>query len=225
MGSPLGWGSSDLLAIKDCSIKVNYNFPIFRTDELKTTFAEYEYTMREKKTLPELDDELWVESSEAISMELNEFVKEFMSFTPELFAQIKFHLLRGSGLNKQARDELCKLSIHIKTCPKCDLLYVAKKCLLWYRLFRLIRWKTVEKSPPCIRLALVKKSIKTVATYLSKVNLIHAPFYRARGSTSCNMMRRWGYCQPNEYCHAMETENTLEYNAARERVKRSRKLN
>lgn len=171
-----------------------------------------------------MDAELWVEDSQTIAEELLQFTKEFGSFTPELFAQIKFHLLRGPGLTKQSRDELCELSIHSKTCPKCDLLYVAKKCLLWYRLFRLIKWKIVERSPPCIRLAFAKKSIKTVATYLSKTNLIAAPFYKARGSTSCNMMRRWGYCNPNEYCRAMKKENTLEYIPAREHVKRSRKL-
>ncbi|MHA2353316.1 MAG: hypothetical protein ACXAC0_05350 [Candidatus Thorarchaeota archaeon] len=181
--------------------------------------------MRKETGIPELDEELWVESAEIVAKELRQFTKEFGAFTPELFVQIKFHLLRGPGLTKQSRDELCELSIHSKTCPKCDLLYVAKKCLLWYRLFKIIRWETVERAPPCIRLAFVKKSIKTVATYLSKANLIDAPFYRARGSTSCNLMRRWNYCQPNEYCRAMERENTLEYIAARERVKRSRKLN
>ena len=179
--------------------------------------------MRDTDDLPELDGELWVEDSETVTKELQQFVAEFESFTPELFTQIKFHLLRGQGLTKQSRDELCELSIHTKTCQKCDLLYIAKKCLLWYRLFQLIRWKTVERTPPCIRLAFIKKSIKTVANYLSKVNLINPPFYRARGSTSCNLMRRWGYCQPNEYCRAMESENTLEYNNARERVKKSRK--
>ncbi len=180
--------------------------------------------MRDEDRNPQLDEELWAESSETVIEELRQFTKEFGSFTPELFVQIKFHLLRGPGLTKHSRDELCELSIHRKTCSKCDLLYVAKKCLLWYRLFKIIRWETVERAPPCIRLAFVKKSIKTVTTYLTKANLIDAPFYRARGSTSCNVMRRWGYCQPNEYCRAMETENTLEYTAARERVKRSRKL-
>ena len=180
--------------------------------------------MSDDELEPYLDEELWVESAETVAEELRQFTKEFGSFTPELFVQIKFHLLRGPGLTKQSRDELCDLSIHSKTCPKCDLLYVAKKCLLWYRLFKIIRWETVERAPPCIRLAFAKKSIKTVAIYLSKGNLIDAPFYRARGSTSCNVMRRWGYCNPNEYCRAMETENTLEYVTARERVKRSRKL-
>lgn len=180
--------------------------------------------MRDEERNPQLDEELWVESDETVVEELRQFTKEFGSFTPELFVQIKFHLLRGPGLTKQSRNELCELSIHSKLCPKCDLLYVAKKCLLWYGLFKIIRWETVERAPPCIRLAFVKKSIKTVAIYLSKANLIDAPFYKARGSTSCNVMRRWGYCQPNEYCRAMETENTLEYIAARERVKRSRKL-
>ena len=195
-----------------------------RTDELKNTFTESDTAMRDDEREPHLDEELWVESAETVADELRQFTKEFGSFTPESFVQIKFHLLRGPGLTKQSRDELCELSIHSKTCPKCDFLYVAKKCLLWYRLFKIIQWNTVERAPPCIRLAFAKKSIKTVAIYLSKANLIDAPFYKARGSTSCNVMRRWGYCQPNEYCRAMETENTLEYISARERVKRSRKL-
>jgi hypothetical protein len=180
--------------------------------------------MKEEEQRPQLDEELWTEDSKTVAEQLRRFIEEFVSFTPERFVQIKFHLLRGPGLTKQTRDELCELSIHSKTCPKCDYLYVAKKCLLWYRLFKIIQWETVERAPPCIRLAFVKKSIKTVATYLSKTHLIDAPFYRARGSTSCNLMRRWGYCQPNEYCRAMERENTLEYIPARERVKRSRKL-
>jgi hypothetical protein len=180
--------------------------------------------MREEECNPQLDEELWVESAETVVEELRQFIKEFESFTPELFVQIKFHFLRGPGFIKQSRDELCELSIHSKTCPKCDLLYVAKKCLLWYDLFKIIRWETVERAPPCIRLAFVKKSIKTVATYLSKANLIDAPFYKAYGSTLCKVMRRWGYCQPNEYCRVMENENILEYSAARERLKRSRKL-
>jgi hypothetical protein len=180
--------------------------------------------MSEKKSRPELDEDLWAEDPETVAEELRQFTKEFGSFTPERFTQIKFHLLRGPGLTKQSRDELCELSIHSKTCPRCDLLYIAKKCLLWYRLFNIIKWETVERGPPCIRLAFIKKSVKTVAIYLSKTNLINAPFYKARGSTSCNVMRRWGYCQPNEYCRAMEKENTLEYILARERVKQSRKV-
>lgn len=174
---------------------------------------------------PSLDEEEWTTNPETVAEELQSFIKEFGSFTPELFVQIKFHLLRGSGLTKPTRDELCGLSIYHGYCSRCDLLYEAKKCLLWYRLFKIIKWEVVERAPPCIRLAFVKKSIKTVAIYLSKTNLIDAPFYKARGSTSCNIMRRWGYCHPNEYCRAMESDNTLEYTSARERVKRSRKLN
>jgi hypothetical protein len=180
--------------------------------------------MREEDCYPQLDEELWVENVETVARDLQQFANEFGSFTPELFVQIKFHLLRGPGLTKQSREELCELSIHSKTCPRCDLLYVAKKCLLWSKLFRLIQWKTVERAPPCIRLAFAKKSIKTVANYLTRANLIDAPFYRARGSTLCKVMRRWDYCHPNEYCGAMETENTLAYAAAREHVKRARKL-
>ncbi|MFW9808711.1 MAG: hypothetical protein ACFFE6_04930 [Candidatus Thorarchaeota archaeon] len=177
---------------------------------------------KEESTL--LDEDEWAASSDAVTEELQSFVKEFGSFTPELFVQIKFHLLRGSGLSKNTRDELCVLSINNGFCPNCDLLYQAKKCLLWYRLFKIIRWEIVERAPPCIRLAFAKRSIKTVAIYLTKANLIDAAYYKAKGSTSCNTMRRWGYCHPNEYCRAMETGNTLEYTAARERVKRARKI-
>lgn len=181
--------------------------------------------MRVGTSRPELDEDLWTERSEVVAKNLQQFIEEFGTFTPERFAQMKFHLLRGPGLTKRSRDDLCELSIHSRTCPKCDMLYRAKKCLLWYRLFKTIRWRTVERAPPCIRLAFARKSIKTVTIYLSKANLLTPPFYKARGSTSCNVMRRWGYCQPNEYCRAMETENTLEYTAARERVKRTRNLN
>ncbi|MHA1964177.1 MAG: hypothetical protein ACXACG_05700 [Candidatus Thorarchaeota archaeon] len=180
--------------------------------------------MREEEHIPELDEELWTESSEIVAEQLRQFTKEFDSFTPELFAQIKFHLLRGPGLIKQSRDELCELSINSKTCPKCDLLYVAKKCLLWKRLFKIIRWETLERAPPCIRLAFAKNNIKTVANYLFRANLINPPFYKTRGWTSCNVMRRWGWCQPNKYCRTMASENIMEYNAARERVKRSQDL-
>jgi hypothetical protein len=180
--------------------------------------------MRDGKRSSALSEDEWTASPIIVTEELKSFVREFGSFTPERFTQIKFHLLRGSGLTKPTRDEFCALSITEGMCPKCDLLYTAKKCLLWSRLFKIVKWETVQRAPPCIRLAFAKKSIKTVAIYLTKTNLIDAPFYRAIGSTSCNMMRRWGYCNPNEYCNAMETDNTLEYSSARERVKRSRKL-
>jgi hypothetical protein len=180
--------------------------------------------MRDVGKTPSLNKEEWTTSSSAVAEELRSFTREFGSFTPERFTQIKFHLLRGSGLTKPTRDEFCALSIAEDLCPRCDLLYAAKKCLLLYRLFKIVKWETVQRAPPCIRLAFAKKSIKTVAIYLTKTNLIDAPFYRAIGSTSCNLMRRWNYCNPNEYCRAMETENTLEYTAARERVKQFRKL-
>ncbi len=188
------------------------------------SFVECYSVMKKKENGVSLNEDEWTVSPSIVAEELHSFIKEFGSFTPELFVQIKFHLLRGSGLTKFTRDELCALSIQHDFCPRCDLLYEAKKCLLWYRLFKIIKWDLVERAPPCIRLAFAKKSIKTVAIHLSKANLIDAPFYKARGSTACNTMRRWGYCHPNEYCSAMDTDNTLEYSAARERVKRSRKL-
>ncbi|MFX1481971.1 MAG: hypothetical protein ACFFCP_02160 [Promethearchaeota archaeon] len=180
--------------------------------------------MNKVKATPSLSEDEWTSSPEDVTSELQSFIKEFGSFTPELFVQIKFHLLKNSGLTKQTRDELCGLSIHHGFCSGCDALYEAKNCLLWYRLFKIIQWENVKRAPPCIRLAYAKKSIKTVTIYMTKANLIDAPFYKARGSTSCNTMRRWGYCHPNEYCRAMATDNTLEYTTARERVKQSRKL-
>lgn len=180
--------------------------------------------MREEVRNMQLDEQLWAESAETVGKELQQFAREFESFTPELFVQIKFHLLRGSGLTKQSRDELCELSIHSELCPKCDLLYVAKKCLLWYRLFWTINPNFIERSPPCIKLAFEKNSIKTVTSYLAKIHVFNPPFYDAKGGTSCNSMRRYGYCRPDVYCRSMTTDYILEYNAARERVKRSQKL-
>lgn len=178
--------------------------------------------MNGETRLPTLSEEDWVSTSETIAIELRSFIDEFESFTPEHFAQVNFHHLRKNGLTKTTRDELCEISIHIRTCPKCDLLYVAKKCLLWSRLYKMATWGFVERAPPCIRLAYAKKTIKTVTNYLVAVNLLSPSFYRQRSAPSCNAMRHWGYCHPNEYCRAMKTNSTFEYIAAREHVKLSR---
>jgi hypothetical protein len=176
-----------------------------------------------KETEPlNLNEDDWTSTSETVAKDLQSFVNEFGSFTPQLFAEVNFHLLRGAGLTKTSRDELCEISIHTKTCPKCDFLYVAKKCLLWSRLYRIVTWDIIERTPPCIRLAYAKKTIKTVTNYLVAVNLLSPPFFKSRSAPSCNAMRHWGYCHPNEYCKAMKTDNTFEYIAARERVKLSR---
>ncbi len=169
--------------------------------------------------LPEAD--AWVVGDDEISSELVSFAREFDTFTPELFAEMKLHLLRA-GLTKRARNHFCSVSIQSGQCPKCDLLYETKRCLLWSRLYRLVEWKMVERAPPCIRLAFAKKTIKTVVNYLSHVNLIDPPFYPKRTPPSCNMLERWGYCNPNEYCRAMTTGNPREYMSAREHVKLSR---
>ncbi len=178
--------------------------------------------MNQENELIRLNDEDWTSTSETVAKDLHSFINEFGSFTPQHFAQVNFHLLRGTGLSKASRDELCEISIHIKTCPKCDLLYVAKKCLLWSRLYKMVTWEIIERAPPCIRLAYAKKTIKTVTNYLVAVNLLAPLFFKSRSAPSCNAMRHWGYCHPNEYCKAMKTDNTFEYIAARERVKLSR---
>jgi hypothetical protein len=178
--------------------------------------------MGRETELPNLNEDDWVSTSNIVAKELQSFVDEFGSFTPQLFTEVNFHHLRGNGLTKTSNDALCEISIHIKTCPKCDLLYKAKSCPLWSRLYKIITWEIVERAPPCIRLAYAKKTIKTVTNYFVSINLLAPPFFKSRSAPSCNAMRNWGYCHPNEYCKAMKTNNTFEYNAARERVKLSR---
>lgn len=178
--------------------------------------------MRKENPPSNSNEEEWNISPAQLSMELGSFIKEFESFTPELFAEVNFHLLRRASLTKSSRNELCKVSIKYKHCPSCKLLYVARECPLWSRLYKIINWNLVERAPPCIRLAFAKKSIKTVTNYLVQTNLISPPFYKSRSVLSCNTMRRWGYCTPNEYCKAMKTNRVLEYLSARERVKLSR---
>jgi len=196
---------------------------IASSDELKRYSVKQlsEIPMRKQDRPPVLEPKNWNAPAEEVAGELHSFIQEFGSFTPELFAQIKFHLLRYSGLDQESRDDICHVSIYNGLCPKCNLLYTAKKCLLWSNLFKLIRWKTVERSPPCIRLAFAKKSIKNVAKFLVKANLIDAPFYKAISAPSCKAMRNWGYCNPDRYCRAMNTGTTLEYNSVRQRVKMS----
>ncbi|MHA1137180.1 MAG: hypothetical protein ACTSSE_11910 [Candidatus Thorarchaeota archaeon] len=179
--------------------------------------------MNRPERIPSIDKDEWTSTPEEIAKELKLYAQEFDSFTPEHFAELNFHLLRRPGLTKTTRNEFCEISIYCKTCAKCELLYVAKKCPLWYRLYRMVTWDIVKRAPPCIRLAFTKKTIKTVTNYLAGVNLVSPPFFKSRGTPSCNALRSWGYCTPNEYCKAMKTENTSEYTAARERVKISRK--
>lgn len=197
--------------------------PIVSSDELKSCLVKqlFETLMRKQDHPPVLEPKNWNAPAEDVAEELHSFIQEFGSFTPDRFAQIKFHLLRYSGLDQESRDNICQISIYNALCPKCAFLYTAKKCLLWYDLFKMIRWKTVERSPPCIRLAFAKKSIKNVTKFLVKTNLIDAPFYNARSAPSCRAMRNWGYCNPDRYCRAMKTGNTSEYNSVRERVKLS----
>ncbi|MHA1248025.1 MAG: hypothetical protein ACTSPE_11915 [Candidatus Thorarchaeota archaeon] len=173
----------------------------------------------QERALPEDPLEHWICSPTELAEELRAFTMEFGSFTPELFAEVKFHLLRASGLTKRGRDELCEVSISEGLCTGCSLLYATKKCLLWYRLYKQVEWRVVERAPPCIRLAYVRRNIRTVVNYLTAAGLLDPPFYPSRRAPSCRMMRRWGLCEPNEYCRAMRTGNTLEYIPARERVK------
>lgn len=176
----------------------------------------------ERNETPHLNENYWNCSVEELSGELKSFVDEFESFTPDWFAEVKFHLLRHSGLTLETRDEFCIVSIESKQCKKCDDLYMVKQCLLWYRLFDIITWKTIQRAPPCIKASYKNKSIKTVANFLKKANLLSPPFYRARAPPRCGNMSKWGLCKPDEYCRAMQGDNLMEYNKARESVKMSR---
>ncbi|MFX0053950.1 MAG: hypothetical protein ACFFAX_02165 [Promethearchaeota archaeon] len=179
--------------------------------------------MVEKTRKPLLTEEHWASTEDEVQSELQSFIDEFGAFTPEWFVDIKFHVLRESGLTKKSRNELCRLSIRASLCPKCDFLYIAKKCLLWSRLFR-INPRIVERAPPCIQEAFKNNAIKVVADFLVVANLIDPPFYKVHSAPWCKTLQGWDYCKPDEYCEAMERENTLDYSGARERVKRSRDL-
>jgi hypothetical protein len=171
-----------------------------------------------------LSSEFWNVSAKELAEELRRFIDEFKSFNPEHFIQIKFHVLRDSGFCKESRDEFCKASIQEKLCPKCDLRYIAKKCLLWYQLFGLIDKKIVRRAPPCIQQAYANNSVKQVADFLTKASLINPPFYKVRKAPSCRAMRRWGLCNPDDYCKEMKAENTLEYRFARESVRQNKSM-
>ena len=45
-----------------------------------------------------IDEEEWTSTPEEVAKELKIFAEEFDSFTPELFAEVNFHLLRHAGL-------------------------------------------------------------------------------------------------------------------------------
>ncbi len=180
--------------------------------------------MNPQKKLRELDSTRWNISSEELLIELRQFISEFGSFTPEWFIEVRFHLTKSSILDKKSRRELCTLSIDGRLCDSCDSLYKARQCHLWSRLYEETRNISLMRAPPCIRLAYLRKSIRKVVDYLVCAGLLTPPFYKVKMAPNCTTMIQWGYCQPDEYCHAMTGKNTLDYIGARERVKLSREL-
>ncbi|RDE12591.1 MAG: hypothetical protein C4K47_07590 [Candidatus Thorarchaeota archaeon] len=171
-----------------------------------------------------LSPEAWAASSERVAEELRSFIRDMGSFSPDWFVEVKFHLLRQSGLTKASRAELCRISIQGSHCKKCEELYEARTCLLWSRLFSMARTAVDDRCPPCIRIALSRNSLKTVANFLTSAYLIDAPFYKHRKASSCKTMAQWGYCRPDEYCRGIKSGNPLEYISARERVKLARPI-
>ena len=172
--------------------------------------------------VPILSQDYWNCITKELKEELIAFVKEFGSFTPDWFAEVRFHLLKESGLSLMTRDEFCQVSIHSKQCAKCDHLYMSRNCLLWYQLFEIITWTTIKRAPPCIKVAYKNKSIKTVANFLKRANLVSPPYYKARAAPYCKNMQEWGYCQPDEFCKAMKSGRVLDYSSVREQVKMNR---
>ncbi len=170
-------------------------------------------------TAPSLSQDLWNCRVTELSDELVAFVQEFGSFTPDWFAEVKFHLLRDSALDLTTRDEFCQTAIYTKQCGSCDQLYMSRNCLLWYQLFDRIRWKTIARAPPCIKAAYRKKSIKLVANYMTRANLVSPPFYKPRAAPLCKNMQNWGHCEPDQYCKLLRSGKLLDYNAVREHAK------
>ncbi len=172
----------------------------------------------------ELDSSRWSASSETVLTELHQFIAEFGSFNPDWFVEVRFHLVKSTVLDQAGRRDLCLLALDDRLCDRCDMLYKARKCLLWYMLYKETRKISLARAPPCIRLAYLRRSIRKVIDYLFHAGLISPPFYRARMAPSCNSMTQWGYCQPDQYCRAMAGKSTLDYLDARERVKLTREL-
>ncbi len=170
---------------------------------------------------PFLNEEYWNCTADELAEEIAAFVQEMGSFTPYHFIQIKFHLLKLSFLDQQAFFEFCEVAFENRLCPNCKLLYKAKECPLWSRLFRLVDLELLKRAPPCIKRAFRRHSIRTVVDYLTAAHLINPPFYRKRPSPSCKAMRNWNYCEEDIYCKRMITGNTLEYAKVREKMRRT----
>lgn len=170
---------------------------------------------------PSLNKNNWNCTAKELVEEVSSFVQEMGSFTPYHFIQIKFHLLKLSFLNQEAFSEFCEIAIKNRLCPNCKILYKAKECSLWPRLFKLVDREIIRRAPPCIRSAYLKNSIKTVVNYLTAGHLISPPFYKTRSAPSCKAMKNWNYCKEDIYCRRMTTGNTLEYATVRERMRRT----
>ena len=170
--------------------------------------------MRFNEFYPFLDDDLWNCSFHELCCELQSFIDEFDAFTPELFAQLRFDLFR-KGLARRSRMGFCRVAAQAGFCSFCSALYKTKYCLLWFRLFNLIPRRSIQRSPPCIRNAYRRRSIKTVANFLNRINVLDAPFYESRVVPQCETMEEFGYCNPDVICERMSRTNPLEYQSVR----------
>ncbi len=163
----------------------------------------------------------WNCTADELGNEIRQFIDEMGSFTPYYLVQIKFHLLKQSQLDQESFSEFCEVAIQNQLCPHCKLLYKAKECPLWYRLFKSVEPRILQRAPPCVRIAFKRHSIKTVVNYLVAAHLLRPPFYRGGRAPSCIAMRNWNYCVKDAYCRQMKSESTLEYSRIREMARMS----
>ena len=101
----------------------------------------------------------------------------------------------------QAVLELCdKVLKGTPVCGYCAQLYY-KGCPLLTDLDKTISpWPVLEKLPPCVRLAWVRKSRRLVINYLVNKGTLKLPLWRKIRMAKCRTMKEWGLCQPDVFC-------------------------
>ncbi|TXT53986.1 MAG: hypothetical protein BAJATHORv1_100071 [Candidatus Thorarchaeota archaeon] len=170
---------------------------------------------------PRLTSDYWLEDDSTVAEEIQLFIEEFGSFSPDWFVEINFHLLRADGLVKESKSQFCALAQFEENCQSCDDLYKAKHCPLWYNLFRLVKWHLLRRAPPCIRIAYIRKQIRVVVDFLVQANLLEPPFYHSQVGLSCGYLAEWNFCQPDRYCRFLTCNSPLNYSITRNRIKQN----
>ena len=113
----------------------------------------------------------------------------------------------------QAVLELCsKILKGTVVCSFCASRYY-KDCPLLTDLNKTIdQWSTLEKLPPCIRLAWVRKSRRLVVNYLVRKGALKLPLWGKMPMAKCETLKGWGLCQADIFCQG---KTPLQYNNMR----------